>query len=58
MLPIARPELEMVARAKVETSYGRGVLGEDRLRALRDAERRLKLNLLRLAFRRRERRGR
>ena len=58
VLPIARPELEMVARAKVETSYGRSVLGEDRLRALRVAERRLKLNLLRLAFRRRERRRR
>jgi transglutaminase-like putative cysteine protease len=58
VLPIAKPELEMVARAKVETSYGRGVLGEDRLRALRIAERRLKLNLLRLAFRRRERRRR
>ena len=58
VLPIARPELEMVARAKVETSYGRGVLADDRLHALRDAERRLKLNLLRLAFRRRSRRGR
>ncbi len=58
VLPVARPELEMVARAKVETSYGRGVLGEDRLSALRVAERRLKLNLLRLAFRRRQRRRR
>jgi transglutaminase-like putative cysteine protease len=58
VLPIAKPELEMVARAKVETAYGRGVMGEDRLRALRLAERRLKLNLLRLAFRRRERRRR
>ena len=35
-----------------------GVLGEDRLQALRDAERRLRVNLLRLAFRRRERRRR
>src|SRR5207344_2219932 len=26
VLPIARPQLEMVAHAKVETSYGRGVL--------------------------------
>jgi transglutaminase superfamily protein/transglutaminase TgpA-like protein/uncharacterized protein DUF4129 len=58
VLPIVRPELEMVAQAKVETSYGRGVLGEDRLRALRDAERRLKLNMLRLALRRRDRRRR
>lgn len=58
VLPIARPELEMVARAKVETSYGRGVLDPDRLQTLRNAERRLKLNLLRLAFRRFERRRR
>ncbi len=58
VLPIARPELELVAQAKVETAYGRGVLAEDRLRTLRTAERRLKVNLLRLAFRRRQRRGR
>jgi transglutaminase-like putative cysteine protease len=58
VLPIARPELETVAQAKVETVYGRGVLAEDRIHALRNAERRLKLNLLRLAFRRRDRRGR
>ncbi|MDP9483799.1 MAG: transglutaminase domain-containing protein, partial [Chloroflexota bacterium] len=58
VLPIARPELELVARAKVETAYGRGILSADRLQALKAAERRLKLNLLRLAFRRRERRRR
>ncbi len=58
VLPIVRPELEVVANAKVETSYGRGVLGDDRLSALRDAERRLKLNMLRLALRRRDRRRR
>jgi hypothetical protein len=58
VLPVARPELELVAQAKVETAYGRGVLGEDRLAALKAAERRLKLNLMRLAFRRRERRRR
>lgn len=57
VIPIARPELETVARAKVETAYGRSLLGEDRLRQLRHAERRLRLNLLRLAFRR-PRRGR
>jgi transglutaminase superfamily protein/transglutaminase TgpA-like protein/uncharacterized protein DUF4129 len=56
VLPIARPELELVAQAKVETAYGRGILGADRLQALKAAERRLKLNLLRLAFRRRDRR--
>ncbi len=58
VLPIARPELELVAHAKVETAYGRGILSDDRLQALRAAERRLKLNLLRLAFRRRDRRRR
>ena len=58
VLPIARPELEMVAQAKVETSYGRFRLEDDRIRALRAAERKLRLNLLRLAFRRRERRRR
>ena len=58
VLPIARPELEMVARAKVETAYGRFRLEDDRIQALRAAERKLRLNLLRLAFRRRERRRR
>jgi hypothetical protein len=47
-----------VARAKVEVAYGRGRLGEDRLRGLRDAQRRLRVALLALAFRRRERRER
>jgi transglutaminase-like putative cysteine protease len=55
VLPIARPELETVAQAKVETVYGRFLLEDERVRALRDAERRLRLNLLRLAFRRRAR---
>ncbi|MDQ6794060.1 MAG: DUF3488 and transglutaminase-like domain-containing protein [Chloroflexota bacterium] len=58
MLPASRPELETVARAKVEVAYGRRELGADRLAPLRDASRRLRLNLLRLAFRRRERRER
>ena len=58
VLPGARPELQTVARAKVETSYGREILGDDRLAALRAAQRRLRLVLLRLAFRRKERRGR
>jgi transglutaminase-like putative cysteine protease len=56
VLPMSRPELETVAHAKVEVAYGRGVLSEERLRALRDAHRRLRVSLLRLAFRRRERR--
>lgn len=56
LLPIAKPELETVAAAKVETVYGHVQLSDERLRALRDAERRLRMNLLRLAFRRRDRR--
>ena len=28
VLPTARPELETVARAKVETAYGQGILGD------------------------------
>ncbi len=58
VLPIMRPELETVAQAKVETAYGQGLLSDERLQALRQAERRLRLNLLRLAFRRGERRRR
>jgi transglutaminase-like putative cysteine protease len=58
VLPTARPELETVAQAKVETAYGRQILGEDRLASLRAAQRRLRLVLLRLAFRRRHRRRR
>jgi transglutaminase-like putative cysteine protease len=58
VLPNARPELETVARAKVETAYGRTVLESDRLQSLREAERRLRVSLLSLAFRRRERRRR
>ena len=58
VLPAARPELHTVAQAKVETAYGRQVLGEDRLVALQSAQRRLRLMLLRLAFRRKDRRRR
>ena len=58
VLPASRPELQTVARAKVEVAYGRTVLSDARLRALRDAQRRLRVSLLRLAFRRRERRRR
>ncbi len=52
VLPDARPALETVAQAKVESAYGRAVLGSDRIQALRDAERRLRVTLLRLLFRR------
>lgn len=58
VLPMARPELQTVAHAKVETAYGRQVLGDERLAALRAAQRKLRVNLLRLAFRRKERRRR
>jgi transglutaminase-like putative cysteine protease len=52
VLPVARPELHVVAAAKVESAYGRRVLDERRIAALREAHRRLRLLLLRLAFRR------
>ena len=58
VLPDARPELQTVARAKVESTYARQVLGEERLASLRAAQRRLRVSLLRLAFRRKERRRR
>lgn len=58
VLPTARPELQTVARAKVETAYGRQILGDERLAALRAAQRRLRVILLRLAFRRKDRRRR
>lgn len=56
VLPAVRPELQTVARAKVESVYARQVLGEERLASLRVAQRRLRVSLLRLAFRRKERR--
>ena len=55
VLPSVRPELQTVAAAKVEVAYGRRTLGEDRLSALRTSYRRLRVALLRLAFRRRDR---
>lgn len=56
LVPAARPDLQMVAHAQVEVAYGRGRLSHDRLRALRDANRRLRVALLRLLFRRPHRR--
>ncbi len=56
VLPGVRPELQTVAAAKVEVSYGRRELGEDRLTALTNAYQRLRVSLLRLAFRRGDRR--
>jgi hypothetical protein len=58
ILPDVRPELQTVARAKVESTYARQVLGEERLATLRAAQRRLRVSLLRLAFQRKERRRR
>ena len=58
VLPGIRPELQTVAAARVEVAYGRRDLDEDRLRALRESYRRLRVALLRLAFRRGDRRRR
>ena len=56
LVPAARPDLQTVARAQVEVAYGRGHLTHDRLRSIREANRRLRLALLRLLLRRSERR--
>jgi hypothetical protein len=56
ILPAVRPELETVATAKVEVAYGQRLLGEERMSALRDAYHKLRVGLLRLAFRRGDRR--
>jgi len=58
ILPGVRPELQTVATAKVEVAYGRRELGEDRMRSLRDSYRRVRVAILRLAFRRDRRRKR
>jgi transglutaminase-like putative cysteine protease len=58
VLPTVRPELETVARAKVESVYAREILGDERLASLKAAQRRLRVRLLRLAFRRKQRRRR
>jgi transglutaminase-like putative cysteine protease len=51
-VPSAGPELELVARSTVETTYGRRRLPPDRLAALGEAQRRLRVALLRLLFHR------
>ena len=56
-LPMVRPELQTVANAKVEVAYGGRSLSEDRLASLREAHRRLRVQLLRLLMRRRRRPG-
>jgi transglutaminase-like putative cysteine protease len=52
LVPVAKADLATVANAKVETSYARARLGGDRLQAVGHATRRLRISLLRLAFRR------
>ena len=54
-VPQVRPELQTVARGKVEVAYGQRILGDDRKRAIAEASRALRVGLLRLAFRRRRR---
>ena len=57
ILPAARPDLQTVARAKVEVAYGRRTLSPERIDALARAQRHLRLVLLGLIFRRAERRA-
>ena len=52
VVPIAKADLETVARAKVETAYARKRLSNERLRGLRKADRHLRVSLLRLVLRR------
>ena len=56
VLPAVRVEVTTVARAKVEVAYGRRDLGDERLRSVGDAYRRLRLAVLRVGLRRRLRR--
>jgi transglutaminase-like putative cysteine protease len=58
VLPQSRPEIQTVAQAKVEVAYGRRALGADRMAALGDAQRRLRVGLLRLLLRRGDRKRR
>jgi transglutaminase-like putative cysteine protease len=57
LVPTARVDLMTVATARVETTYARRSLGQDRLVAVADAARRLRISLLRLFFRRGGSRG-
>jgi transglutaminase-like putative cysteine protease len=52
LVPVAGPDLHTVAEAKVETAYARIPLADDRLRAVREATRRLRVSLLRLVLHR------
>jgi transglutaminase-like putative cysteine protease len=57
-VPMARAELQTVARAKVEVAYGRQTLGPDRLKAVGAAYRRLRLAIFRRGVERAVRRRR
>jgi hypothetical protein len=52
LVPAAREELQLVARAKVEVTYGQRAMAGDGLVVLHAAYRRLRVRLLRLVFRR------
>ena len=52
LVPVASADLATVADAKVETAYARVRLGGERLHAVGQATRRLRVSLLRLVFRR------
>jgi transglutaminase-like putative cysteine protease len=58
VLPESRPDLHAVAQAKVEVAYGHQGLRHPAAQPLREAQRRLRLGLLRLALRRRSARRR
>lgn len=58
LVPVAEKDLHTVAEAKVETAYAGVRLGGARLDAVRDATRRLRISMLRLALRRPRRRRR
>ncbi len=57
LVPVAGDDLQVVAAAKVETTYARARLGPSRLDAVRAANRRLRVSLLRLVLRRPRRRA-
>lgn len=58
VLPRVRTELEVVARAKVVTTYARRAPDDEMLEQLRAAYRRVRIGLLRLVVRRKRRPGR
>ncbi|HEY4753663.1 MAG TPA: transglutaminase-like domain-containing protein, partial [Candidatus Limnocylindrales bacterium] len=58
LIPVARPDINTVAEAKVETTYARVALTPEREHAVALALRRLRLSLVRLVFKRVGRRGR